>query len=218
MQHRAPPLQQAIVGSCPRPRPCSVIRRPTSYVLGQCPFRFPFPFLPSFSLLVSFPFSFLFSFPFSLFLFPFFFLFPFPFSLFPIVLWLQKVILHMRHVQRQRLVQRTNAVSYYPKILIPNCPMSRGRKIVVHLRIVRVRKIVQRRKCAVSNCSEILISFVRCRGAGSILFTFDLSACGYFKNHHSIFDIRYSISVEALSFLGVPRGLLPMLVYVALLG
>ena len=112
----------------------------------------------------------------------------------------------MHHVQRQRLVQRTNAVSYYPKILIPNCPMSRGRKIVVHLRIVRVRKIVQRRKCAVSNCSEILISFVRCRGAGSILFTFDLSACGYFKNHHSIFDIQFpwmlSLSWESLA--GLP--------------
>ena len=64
---------------------------------------------------------------------------------------------------------------------------------------------------AVSNYTEILISIVRCRGAGRLLFTCELSACVYFKIHHSIFNIRHSISVEALSFLGVPRGLLPTL-------
>ena len=172
-------------------------------VLGQCPFHFPSPS----------PFPFLLSFFFSLhiFLSLFFHIF---LSLFPILKCPLTTESYPSHAPGP-----TAAICPTSdfRVLLPensNSKLFRWRGAERWLFIYELSecdKIVQRKKCK----TFLKFQFHSPIVAGQEDYcspTNCPSAC-YFKNPHSIFDIRHSISVEALPFLGVPRGLLPTFVF-----
>ena len=175
-----------------------------AYVLGQCLFCFPFHFFFSFS----FPFL---SFPFlSLFPFSFFLLVSFSLFLFPIL---------------NCPLASESYPSHAPCPTAATCPTNKCRVLLPENFNSKVSDVAGQKDCcsptdcpcaiklsneesAVSNCSEILnsLSDVAVQEVyGSP------STCP--RAGTSKIIIRYSISVDALFFLGVPRGLLPTFVF-----